>query len=221
MAERSLNKLKKKDPNIQPIVIEGRTLVKSWWGKEWNNNMESYADFRNRISRGRSYVRNGAVIDLKIGKGKVTALVQGTSSKPYKVTVQIDELDRTKWENLTKVCNHQVASLEELMEGKFPKALELLFREKKYGLFPNPKEIHFDCSCPDWAYMCKHVAAVLYGIGTKLDLNPLLFFELRGVDTAELLRKSMESKIDSMLKNAGKKSSREIAVEEIFDTFGI
>lgn len=220
-AERSLEKLKKKDPNIQPIVIDGKTLVKSWWGKEWNNNMESYADFRNRISRGRSYVRNGAVIDLKIGKGNVTALVQGTSSKPYKITVKIDELDRNKWENLTKVCNHQVASLEELVEGKFPKALELLFREKKYGLFPSPKEIHFDCSCPDWAYMCKHVAAVLYGIGTKLDLNPLLFFELRGVDTAELLRKSMESKIDSMLKNAGKKCGREIAVEEIFDTFGI
>lgn len=108
-----------------------------------------------------------------------------------------------------------------MIEGKFPKELEVLFKEKKYGLFPSPKEIHFDCSCPDWASMCKHVAATLYGIGTRLDSNPMLFFELRDIDSKELVRKSVEQKLESMLKNAGKKSNREIAESDITEIFGL
>jgi uncharacterized Zn finger protein len=108
-----------------------------------------------------------------------------------------------------------------LIEGKFPHDLEALFTEKKYGLFPTPKEIHFDCSCPDWASMCKHVAAVLYGIGARLDVNPMLFFELRALDGQELVRKSMEKKLASMMKNVGKKSRREIAEKDIAHIFGM
>lgn len=113
-----------------------------------------------------------------------------------------------------------VQSLEQLVEGKFPKALEVLFQDRKYGLFQSPKEIHFDCSCPDWASMCKHVAAVIYGVGARLDQNPMLFFELRHLDGRELVKKSMEAKLESMLKNAGKKSEREIQAEELEGLFG-
>ncbi|MBN2221793.1 MAG: SWIM zinc finger family protein, partial [Vallitaleaceae bacterium] len=198
-----------------------RTLAKSWWGKAWNLNLESYADFHNRIARGRSYVRNHTVLDLKISKGLVMAKVQGSRVKPYEVTVQIDALDQKKWNQVVALCNHRVDSLEQLAEGSFPKELEVLFQDRKYGMFPSPKEIHFDCSCPDWASMCKHVAAVLYGIGARLDQNPMLFFELRSLNGDELIRKSMEKKLESMLQNAGKKSKRAISEEEISDLFGI
>lgn len=220
-AEISLAKLRKKNPNIQPIIIEGRTIAKSWWGKAWNENLESYADYSNRIGRGRSYVRNGAVLDLQISKGKVEAQIQGSASKPYKITVKIDELSQKKWEQITKLCNNRIGTMEQLAEGKFPGELEELLKEQKYGLFPSPEEIHFDCSCPDWAHMCKHVAAALYGIGARLDQEPLLFFELRGIDGTQLIKKTMESKVESMLKNAGKKSKREIPKSELQELFGM
>lgn len=220
-ASKTLEKLKKKNPEIEPVIIEGRTLAKSWWGKAWNLNLESYADYENRITRGKSYVRNNTVLDLKISKGKVEAKVQGSRSKPYEVKIQIDSLSSEKWAHVTALCNHRIDSLEQLIEGKFPKELEVLFTERKYGMFPSPKEIHFDCSCPDWASMCKHVAAVLYGIGARLDMNPMLFFELRALDGQELVRKSMEQKLKSMMKNAGKKSKREIADKDISDIFGL
>jgi len=220
-ANRSIAKLKKKDPSIEPIIIEGRTLVKSWWGKAWNLNLESYADYENRIARGKSYVRNNMVLDLRINKGKVMAKVQGSRAKPYYVEILIDALSDEKWEYVTSLCNHSIDSLEQLIEGKFPKELDVLFKEKKYGIFPSPKEIQFNCSCPDWASMCKHVAAVLYGIGSRLDSNPMLFFELRDIDSQELVKKSVEQKLESMLKNASKKSKREIAEKDISDIFGL
>jgi uncharacterized Zn finger protein len=220
-ATKSLDKLRKKNKDIEPIIIEGRTLAKTWWGKTWNKNLESYADYSNRISRGRSYVRNNSVLDLKISKGIVRALVQGSTAKPYTVEIKIDTLSQQKWDKVITLCNHRINTLEQLASGSFPKELEVLFTEKKYGLFPSPKEISFDCSCPDWAYMCKHVAAALYGIGTRLDGNPMLFFELRDVDGHELVKKSMERKLETMLKNTGKKSKRAIAEEDVLDIFGV
>lgn len=220
-AGKAAEKLRKKNPDIEPVILEGRALAKTWWGKAWNQNLESYADYSNRIARGRSYIRSNTILDLKISKGNVIALVQGSSVKPYAVKIQIDTLKQQNWDKVTALCNHRIDTLEQLVEGKFPKELEVLFTEKKYGLFPSPKEIHFDCSCPDWASMCKHVAAVLYGIGARLDSNPMLFFELRDLDSKELLKKSVERKLEYMLKNAENKSNREIAEEDVFDIFGI
>ena len=220
-ASKSLEKYKKKNPETEPIIIEGRTLVKNWWGKAWNLNLESYADYENRIDRGKTYVRSNAVLDLKIFKGIVVAKVQGSRAKPYEVEIKIDALNNEKWGQVTALCNHRIDSLEQLIEGKFPKELEVLFTERKYGMFPSPKEIHFDCSCPDWANMCKHVAAVLYGVGARLDVNPMLFFELRALDGQELIRKSIDQKLESMLKNAGRKSKREIADQDIAKIFGL
>lgn len=209
-AAKKLEKLRKKNPEIAPVTITGTAIAKSWWGKAWNKNLESYADFSNRIGRGKSYVRNGAVLDLRIKQGMVEALVQGSRVKPYEVDIHIDTLTEDKWEKITKLCNNQIASLSALTGGKFPKELEALFVDPGYGLFPSPRQIHFDCSCPDYAYMCKHVASVLYGIGARLDENPLLFFELRGVDYDQLVRRSIDAKLSNMLKNAGKKSGREL-----------
>jgi len=220
-AKKQIEKLKKKQPDIAPIVIEGNVIARTWWGKAWNKNLEIYADYSNRISRGRSYVRNGAVLDLKIAKGVVKALVQGSDRRPYEIMITIDRLSNEKWDTVLTLCNHKIDNLEELVDGKFPKELEEIFTLEGKGLFPTKKEIKFDCSCYDSAHMCKHVTAALYGIGARFDEDPILFFKLRDIDFEVLLKKTVEQKMQSLLENAGKKTSRVIDDDEAFDLFNL
>lgn len=220
-AQKSIEKLKKKDPSISPVVITGRKLAKTWWGMAWNKNLESYADYANRIDRGRSYIRNGAVLDLKIVQGNINALVQGSSSKPYKVTIKIEPLQKKQWETIVAQCLGKIESMEELIEGKFPKGLSELFTAKGNGLFPSPKEISLECSCPDWAVMCKHVAAVLYGIGARLDEYPRLFFVLRNINIEELISETISKKTEALLEKSKGKSRRIIEEDDVSELFGI
>lgn len=220
-AKKSIEKLKAKIPDIKPVIIVGNAIVNTWWGKAWNKNLESYADYSNRIGRGRSYVREGAVLHLNLEKGKISAMVQGSRTIPYDITITIDPLDKETWKGITTLCNRRIESLENLVLGKFPKELEVLFTVKEEGLFPTPKEIHFHCSCPDSANFCKHVAAALYGVGARLDDYPMLLFEMRDVAFDELIKKSIEDKIQAMLKNTNKKSPRMIEDTDVFDLFGI
>jgi len=215
-----LAKLRKKNPNIMPVVVDGK-LARTWWAQAWNRNLEGYADYSNRIGRGRSYVRSGAVLDLKITSGEVRALVQGSRTKPYDVVVRISKLPEKNWKAITKRCSHKIASLEELASGRFPQEFMELFTNRGDGLFPSPKEIGFDCSCPDWASMCKHVAAVLYGIGARFDEEPTLFFRLRDIEFTELLKKSVEEKMNSMLKNAGSTTHRTMKDIDTYELFGV
>ncbi len=220
-AAKKLKQLKKKNPDIKPILLEGSTIARTWWGKSWNLNLERYADYSNRIGRGRSYVRHGAVLDLQINSGKVESLVQGTRSKPYSVSVKIKAVNKKTWKEIKSACEGRLDSLQELLAGKFPKALGEIFTTQGKGLFPSPKEIDFSCSCPDWAYMCKHVAATLYGIGARLDEEPGLFFKLRKVKVEDLVTQAVEDKTRKLLKKAKKKTSRVIADSDLADVFGI
>ena len=219
-AEKKLTQLKKKQ-NVCPVIIEGSVIARTWWGKAWNRNLESYADYTNRIGRGRSYVRCGAVLDLQVNAGEINALVQGSRAKPYSITIKIKKLNRNTWKMVASACSGKLESLEELLTGTFPKALEETFMRRNTGLFPSPKEIEFDCSCPDWASMCKHVAATLYGIGARLDEDPTLFFTLRGVDTADLIKRTVSSRAKELLEKASKKSSRVIEGADLSAAFGI
>ena len=220
-AKKQIEKLKKKNPDLEPVLIEGRNISNTWWGKAWNKNLEHYADYSNRISRGRSYVRNGAVLDLKMEAGVVKALVQGSAKKPYKIEITIAPLAQERWDSMLSLCNHKIDSLEALVEGNFPKELEDLFTVKGKGLFPIDNEIKFSCSCYDWADMCKHVTAALYGIGARFDQDPTLFFMLRNIDFEVLLKKTIEQKMQSMLKNADKKSNRVLDDKDVFGIFGV
>ena len=220
-AEKKLKQLRKKNPDIKPILLEGTTLAKTWWGKAWNRNLESYADYSNRIGRGRSYVRHGAVLDLQLGSGKVESLVQGSVSKPYSVSIKIKAVNKKVWQEIKAACEGKLDSLQGLLTGKFPKALGNIFMAQGTGLFPTPKEIDFTCSCPDSAYMCKHVAATLYGIGARLDEDPGLFFRLRKVKMKDLVTQAVEDKTRKLLKKAKKKSERIIADSDLSDLFGI
>jgi uncharacterized Zn finger protein len=219
--QQKVAKLRQKDPGIAPVVIEGKKLANSWWGQAWNHNLESYADYANRIGRGRSYVRNGAVLDLKLERGGIKALVQGSQTKPYKVAIEISPLPGYVWEKIKKTCEGKIESLSELIEGKFPKTLGELFTAKGDGLFPAPREIKLSCSCPDWAVMCKHVAAVLYGVGARLDEDPALFFTLRGVKIEELISEAIQKKTQSMLGKAGAKSRRVLEDIDVTAMFGV
>jgi uncharacterized Zn finger protein len=220
-AEKKLNQLKKKKQDLRPVILEGSAIARTWWGKAWNKNLERYADYSNRIGRGRSSVRCGSVLDLRIEAGEIKALVHGSRAKPYSVNIKIKDLNRNVWQEITSGCSGKLESLEELLAGKFPKALEETFMKRDRGLFPTPQELEFDCSCPDWASMCKHVAATLYGVGARLDEDPSLFFTLRGVATEDLVSKSVLGKAEDLLKKASKKSSRIIEDTDLSSVFGI
>jgi uncharacterized Zn finger protein len=218
-AEKKIAKLRKKYPNLSPVTIEGRKIAKNWWGVAWNKNLESYADFSNRIGRGSAYLKNGFVLDLQINKGEILGAVQGSSL--YTVKIKIDPLPKKKWDKIIEKCGHKISGIESLIKGEFPQELADVFLVQKEGLFPSPKEIHMDCDCPDWADMCKHIAAVLYGVGARLDADPLLLFKLRDLEFEELLKKSTEEKMQNLLKNAKKNSKRVIKNADINGIFGI
>jgi len=220
-ALKKIEKLKKKNSRLAPVILESQTLAKSWWGKAWNKNLESYADYSNRIGRGRAYIRSNAVLDLQIEKNNVTALVQGSVTRPYNVRILVQPLAKAIWKKISKGCQGKIEELDELLIGRFPKELAEIFTKHNSGLFPAPKEISFYCSCPDSAYMCKHVAATLYGIGARLDVNPALFFELRNVNVGELISEVVQSKTTELIKKASKKGKRVIADSNISSVFGI
>jgi uncharacterized Zn finger protein len=184
-AERKLAKLRKQGHSVAPVRIEGRTIAKSFWGKSWCTNLERYSDYANRVPRGRTYVRNGSVVDLQIAKGKVTAMVAGSSL--YKINITIEPTAAARWKAICRDCAGSIDSLVELLQGRLDKGIMDRVCREGDGLFPSPEEIKLSCSCPDWADMCKHVAAALYGVGARLDEKPQLLFVLRGVDENQLL----------------------------------
>ncbi len=219
-ARMTAKKEKQKGKVLQPVVLKGRKIVNSWWGQAWCDNLEKYADYESRLERGKRYVRTGAVVDLKIQKGKVLARVQGRRKTPYKVEIRISPLSEERCQTAIEKCGRRIDNLERLLKGDFTEDLKDLFTSTD-GLFPRPQEISFQCSCPDWALMCKHVAAVLYGIGSRFDEDPLLFFELRGIDVGRFVDITIENRIESMLDNADAKSERIIQDSDWEELFGV
>lgn len=219
-AKESASKAEKKGKIMHPIIIEGKDITKSWWGNAWCHKIESYADYDTRLGRGKRYVRSGAVIDLQITKGKITARVQGTRKAPYKVEIKISRLNEEHCQRIMKQCGRKIENLEELINGNFPDELKELFLGDE-GLFPSPKEITYNCSCPDWALMCKHVAAVMYGIGARFDENPFLFFELRGIDVNRFIDVTLQDRVETMLEHADDRSDRIFDDDSISSIFGI
>jgi uncharacterized Zn finger protein len=215
-AERELAKLKKKGQSVAPVTIEGRTIADSFWGKAWCTNLEGYSDYANRLPRGRSYVRNGFVLDLQIAKGEVAAIVAG--SDLYKVKIAVGPVKSTLWKTICRDCAGTIDSLVELLQGRLAKSVMDRVCRKGDGLFPSPDEIKLSCSCPDWADMCKHVAAVLYGVGARLDERPQLLFVLRGVDETELIAHAGQ---DFPLAKAVPAAANVLADDDVAALFGL
>jgi uncharacterized Zn finger protein len=177
--------LRRSGREAAPVEITGRKITTTFWGDAWCRNLEAYSDYRNRLPRGRTYVRNGAVIDLRVEAGSVHALVSG--SEIYRAEIRVSPLARARWKDIQARCAGQIDSVVELLRGSISRSVMEIVTEKGEGLFPSPKEISLDCSCPDWAELCKHLAATLYGVGSRLDREPELLFTLRGVDPVDLV----------------------------------
>lgn len=217
-AARQAAKMAKKGNPASPVVLKGKSIATTFWGKAWCDNLEAYSDFENRLPRGRTYIRNGSVIDLKIAEGKVTALVCGSSL--YRITIKIQPLAKQAWETIKKECAGKIDSLIELLQGRLSAGVMQIVTRQNSGLFPNPKQIDLDCSCPDWADMCKHIAAALYGVGTRLDEQPNLLFLLRGVNPEELI--SAMSAMDATQQTSATSSVvAGLSDAELGDVFGI
>lgn len=187
----ALKLAKKENRVLAPVELAGRTIAASYWGKSWCENLERYSDFANRLPRGRTYVRNGSVIDLQIERGKIKAIVNG--SEIYRVTIDIKTLPAPVWTQIKKDCSRSIDSLIDLLQGRFDHGIMERLSQCDGGLFPQPREIKMACSCPDWAGMCKHVAATLYGVGTRLDTAPEMLFTLRDVDHLELISQAVDA----------------------------
>lgn len=176
---------KRRGREVEPARTEGRKLVTTFWGRAWCDNLARYSDFETRLPRGRAYAGNGSVLDLHLAAGRVEALVAG--SELYQVRIDIARLAPARWKSLVGDCTGEIASLVDLLAGQLSDAVLARLTHAERGLFPAPPEIEMDCSCLDWATMCKHVAATLYCVGARLDHRPELFFTLRQVDQADLI----------------------------------
>lgn len=215
-AARELAKLRKKGRKTSPVVVEGRKIARTFWGEAWCDNLDRYSDYANRLPRGRTYVRNGSVLDLQVGPGWVTALVSGSTM--YDVKVTVGPVGPARWRAICQDCSGAIDSLVELLQGRFSKGVMTRLCHEKTGLFPSPKDILFTCSCPDWASMCKHVAAVLYGIGARLDHQPEVLFMLRKVDQQDLIARAGS---DLAKKRKGPAGARVLASDDLSEMFGI
>jgi uncharacterized Zn finger protein len=214
-AAKKIAKMKKTGREISPVAIVGRKIATTFWGKSWGKNLEAYSDYANRLPRGRTYVRNGSVIDLQIEAGRVRALVVG--SDIYKIDIKIKPLAKKRWTVIKRQCAGQIDSLVEMLRGSIAKGVMEIVTRKGKGLFPSPRDISLSCSCPDWATMCKHVAATLYGVGARLDHEPELLFTLRGVDPAEMV----DAAVDQPPTGSKPRKGRVLETDELSSVFGV
>ena len=214
-AAQTIAKLQRSGRVLSPVAIEGRKIARTFWGESWCRNLEAYSDYANRLPRGRTYVRNGSVIDLRIDPGRVRALVSGSSL--YDVEIEITRLARKRWNAIKSQCAGKIDSMVELLQGSISRGVMEVVTRKGKGLFPAPKDISLSCSCPDWATMCKHVAAVLYGVGARLDHDPEMLFTLRDVEPAELIAAAVTD--DPTTRKSGRR--RILKTDDMSSVFGI
>jgi uncharacterized Zn finger protein len=215
-AQKAAKALENKGRKLNPVLVNGRAIARSFWGKAWCENLESYSDYANRLPRGRTYVRNGSVVDFQIVPGEIRALVSGGDL--YRITIKIQPIKKAEWKTLKTDCAGRVGSLIDLLQGKLSAQVMETMTRRETGLFPRPVEIGLSCSCPDWAGMCKHVAATLYAVGARLDESPELLFVLRGADHLELVTAATKSVTMGVSSVEG---STTLSGENLEEVFGI
>ena len=212
LAKKEMQKLQKTGKVLNPVFVEGRTISNTFWGKAWCKHIETFQDYENRLPRGRTYLRSGTVIDLSITEGLILATVSGFAN--YEVRISVAALDSEKWQDIVSTCTGQIDSVVALLQGTFSKPIMERMTNTKTGLFPTSQEVSLKCSCPDFAQLCKHIAAVLYGIGSRLDHSPESLFTLRSVDPLDLLQAPLIDTLVSQQEFSGLEG-------DLSDLFGI
>lgn len=213
------------------IIIEKRKICSSWWGQMWCKNIEKYSGLKNRLERGRTYIRNNTIKKFVISNNQIDAYVQGSQYEPYIVKINIKTIEKSKYNNIVKRCEKSIDDFETLINGTFPKEFQELFTDEIYGLFPSAKEISYKCTCLDYynalhnfkndKHMCKHIAATLYGVGNKLDVDPLIFFKLRGIDLNNFSKILIKKENNYVWKNVNSNTDRQVSEDDISKMFGI
>lgn len=182
-------------PKSRPRAAEGGIKAHSqrgafagnWWAKRWIAVLESF-HIGARLSRGKSYARQGQVLSIDVDCGMVVAEVQGSRAKPYRIVVTVKPLSREEWERVGERLASQALFAAQLLAGEMPQDIEKVFTEAGLSLFPNPaRDLGTQCSCPDWSNPCKHIAAVYYLLGEEFDRDPFLIFKLRGLEREQLV----------------------------------
>jgi len=214
-AARAMKKRAGRGLAVEPVIIEGRNIAHSFWGQAWCSHLEAMGDLANRLPRGRSYVRNGSVCHLGIEPGRVHAFVMG--NELYEVELSVARLPAASWRAIKARCAGAVGSVLELLEGRLSAQVMRVVTHAEAGLFPERRQLRMSCSCPDWASVCKHVAAVFYGVGARLDQRPELLFELRGVDHHDLIGEGVRALSQVTARGSG----RRLASDDLGAVFGI
>jgi uncharacterized Zn finger protein len=182
-------------PRAKPIEAQGGIKAQSlqgdfgqsWWAKRWQAVLDSFR-IGGRLERGRTYARKGQVLAIDIHAGEVTASVQGSRPKPYTVTIGVTQLDRKEWDKVFQALSRQALFVAKLLAGEMPQDIERVFTQADVSLFPRKRDdLRTECSCPDDANPCKHIAAVYYLLGEEFDRDPFLLFRLRGLEREDLL----------------------------------
>jgi uncharacterized Zn finger protein len=178
-----------------PISVKGGikarsqrgAIGKSWWAQRWTKALRSIMD-SGRLSRGRSYARRGQVMNIHVQNGEITAKVQGSRRTPYKVSIRVKPLKDADWERVLDLLADQAIFTAQLLAGEMPADIEEAFTAAGTSLFPaSARELETDCSCPDWANPCKHIAAVYFLLGEAFDDDPFMLFRLRGRTQEQVL----------------------------------
>lgn len=197
--------------NLNPIVVKAKSIATSFWGKSWCRHLSTYEYYTARLSRGRSYLRSGTVVDLQISEGLVQAQVLGTSL--YQVNIRFENLDPELWSEFVQKTSGEIDSLLDLLAGNLPEKITEVMCDPFSGFFPDESKIRFSCTCLDDADLCKHVAAALYGVAIRFDEDAKLFFILRGVDPSDLLKQAT--------KDFSSPQAEDISKEDLSDLFQI
>ncbi|SKA78073.1 Uncharacterized conserved protein, contains Zn finger domain [Prosthecobacter debontii] len=216
--QREIAKRRARGESLTPLAAPkgSKKLCQTFWAQAWCRHLERYSHYEARLPAGRSYLRNGQVLDLVIEPGTLSAVVAGEHLED--TLIHIRPLDAAHWQELVQAAQGQVNSLLDLLTGNLGDGLLKILTEPETGLFPQPKEIRFDCSCPDHADLCKHSAAVLYGVAVLLDTQPDLLFTLRGVNQADLLPAAGAASAETLSPNSG---AGELQGTDLSALFGI
>lgn len=207
-------------PN-QPIRVEGGIKAKSergaigstWWSKRWIGVLESFS-MGTRLTRGRSYARKGQVISIDVQPGIVTAKVQGSQPRPYNIKIRLKPLSDQDWDKVTEAMATQALFAAKLLAGEMPTNIEEAFHAVNLSLFPAAlQDLVTDCSCPDWANPCKHIAAVYYLLAERFDEDPFLIFKLRGRTKEQIIETLREKRTQTLPAESVSSSESEGASE--------
>lgn len=177
---------------------EHGAIGETWWSKRWISVLESF-NMGTRLTRGRSYARQGQVISIDVELGQVKAKVQGSMPKPYNVKIGLQPLSSQDWEKVIEAMASQALFAAKLLAGEMPQNIEEAFGAVHLSLFPTSlKDLDTKCSCPDYANPCKHIAAVYYLLAERFDEDPFLIFKLRGRTKEQIIAALREKRTASL-----------------------